>query len=189
MSFYGHLQPGRYLVGDDGVARKQAPSRKRVLQGHACHYNVPHQNYKNGLTELFEPGCFSGSLDGVLFFVDHKMTDRWLGDEFDGSLELHDSDEGLACRLHLKDGHIEKLEGRASLSVGYAILDSKVRADGVLVIKSATLLEISACDVGAVRQAWSEIRDLDSVKPLAEESKDFAYTGASLAVTRALRNL
>jgi phage head maturation protease len=132
MIYCGHLAPGRYVVGDDGVARKAAPPKRQALSGWACHYNVEHTNYKTGLREIFLPGCFTGSLTGVFFLRDHILSEPKMADQDDGDLELHDSETGLAMRVHLKDGVLDRLEGRDQLSVGYHVLQASLRSDGVM---------------------------------------------------------
>jgi hypothetical protein len=107
----------------------------------------------------------------------------------DGDFEVHDCEAGLAMRVYLKDSTLEKLDGREQLSVGYHVENAAVRSDGVRLIKSAVLIEISACYVGAVTQTWCEIRDSDSVGTLANEAKNFASEGAALGFTRALQRL
>jgi phage head maturation protease len=185
---YSHLEPGRYTVDEYGRATKSS-ARKQILQGWCCHYGVEHTNYKTNVTEIFKPGCFTGSLWGVLFQRDHILTETKIADQSDGSLELLDNDLGLAIRLHLKDGDLERLDGRRELSVGYKVLNAQVRADGVRLITWAALIEVSACHVGAVRQTFSEIRDADDVGSLANDSKNFAYDGAGIGFLRALRQL
>jgi phage head maturation protease len=188
---YSHLEPGaRYRVTDNGRTIKiKSAARKQVLQGWACHYNVAHKNYRTNGDELFLPGCFAGTLWGTEFRRDHILTEEKMADQDDGDMELLDGDQGLAIRVHLKEGVLERLEGRRALSVGYRTLQATLRSDGVMQIKSAALVEISACDVPAVRQCFLEIKDADEVGALAEESKTFAYTGAALGFTRALAKL
>jgi phage head maturation protease len=185
---YSHLPPGRYKVDDYGRATKSRV-KPQVLQGWAVHYNVPHTNYQNNLTESFARGCFTGSLYSVMFLRDHKLTEKKIADQDDGDLFLHDCEAGLAFRLHLKEGDLERLDGRRELSVGYRIFDSHLRYDGVRVIRNAALIEISACYEGAVRQTFSEILDADDVGTLANDSKNFGYEGASHGLLRALRRL
>jgi phage head maturation protease len=187
---YSHLSPGRYTVDEYGRAIKtKSSARKQILQGWCCHYNVPHTNYQTNVTEIFKPGCITGSLHSVIFLRDHKWTEKKIADQDDGDLELHDCDAGLAFRLHLKEGDLERLEGREELSVGYRVLNAAVRSDGVRLIKCAIIIEISACYLGAVRQTFAEVRDAKSVGTLADDSKNFGYTGAALGVTRALRQM
>jgi hypothetical protein len=187
--YYGHLAPGRYLVGDDGVARKAAPPKRLVAEGWACAYNVVHKNYRTNGDELFLPGCFTGTLWGAIFLRDHRLNEPKMADESDGDMELLDSDQGLAIRVHLSEGVLERLEGRRELSVGYHTMNSNIRADGVRVIQKAALVEVSACDVAAVRQCFLDIRDADDVGPLAIDSKNWASEGASRGFLRALRKL
>jgi hypothetical protein len=187
---YSHLEPGRrYTVDEYGVARKAAPPKQKVLQGVCCFYNVPHINYKTNITEIFLPGVFSGTLWSVEFRRDHVLTEKKMADQDDGDLELFDSDIALAIRVNLGDGVLETLDGRRELSVGYKVLNAEVRSDGVRLIRRAALLEVSACHYGAVRQTFCEIRDADDIGSLAHDSKNFAYDGAALAVSRALKNL
>jgi hypothetical protein len=186
---YGHLPPGRYLVGDDGVARKAAPPRRQILQGSACHYGVEHTNFRTGLREIFLTGCFKGSLTGVLFLKDHILTEAKIADQDDGDLEIQDCEAGLVFRLHLKEGDLEKLEGRTELSVGYHVENASVRSDGVRLIKSAVLLEISGVYRGAVIQNYSELRHANDVGRLADEAKHLVGEGAAKGFLRALRKL
>jgi hypothetical protein len=84
---------------------------------------------------------------------------------------------------------LAKLDGSRELSVGYKVLQSHVRADGVRMIQRAALIEVSAVHFGAVRQTFGEVRDADSVGTLANDSKNFANDGAALGFTRALQAL
>jgi hypothetical protein len=189
--YLGNLEPGaRYRIDDDGRAIKtKSENKPQIAQGWACHYNVVHTNYKNGLRESFLPGCFSGSLTGLLFVRDHVLSEKAMADQDDGDLEIHDCDAGLAIRVRLKDGALDKLEERRQLSVGYHLIDAALRSDGVLLIKAAVLLEISACNVGAVRQTFLELCDADDVGSLAHDAKNFASEGASRGFLRELRKL
>jgi hypothetical protein len=173
----------------EGRPVRTKAARRQVADGWACAYNVVHKNYRTNGDELFLPGCFAGTLWGIEFRRDHVLTESKMADQDDGDMELVDSDQGLAIRVHLKDGVLDRLEGRRALSVGYRTLQATLRSDGVMQIKSAALVEISACDVPAVRQCFLDIRDADDVGTLAEESKHFAYDGAGRAFTRALRKL
>jgi hypothetical protein len=189
MSMYSWLPPGRYVVNAEGRPVRTKAARRQVADGWACAYNIEHTNFKNGQREIFLPNCFSGSLTGVEFRRDHILTEAKMADQDDGDLELLDSDAGLAIRVHLSERVLERLEGRRELSVGYCTMNSKIRADGVKVIQKAALVEVSACDVAAVRQCFLEIRDADEVGPLATDSKNFAYDGAGRGFLRELRNL
>jgi hypothetical protein len=165
--------------------------RPKILEGFACLYDVPH-HYK-GRIELFEKGCFHGSLDGIFFLIDHGFATKKLGDQVDGSLELVDSDVGLGFRLKLEPGHLERLDGRDEMSVSYIERDVETRKlgnDTVRVIKSASLFEISACFVGAVRNTFAAVRDANTVGTLRDEIKDsFASESAAMHFMRTLRKL
>src|SRR5436190_6303103 len=87
---------GCYRGAGDSGKRKQ---KSQILEGFCCLYNVEHR-YKDR-TEVFLPGCFTGSLFGVMFKIDHRLQEKKLGDQDDGSLELIDGDIGLAFRLKL----------------------------------------------------------------------------------------
>jgi hypothetical protein len=186
--YLGNLEPGaRYRVTDDGrPVKTKSAGTIQILQGSCCFCNVPHQNYKTNVTEIFLPGCWGDTLFGVLFLRDHKLAEKAIGNQDDGTLELVDTDIGLAFRLQ---GDLEKLESRDELSVGYHVLDATIRSDGIRLIKSAILIEVSACHVGAVRQTWSEIRDVDTVGKLADEAKHLVGEGAAKGFLRALRGL
>jgi hypothetical protein len=163
-------------------------SVSRVLDGFACLYDVPHQ-YK-GRTEIFRKGVFDGYLDGVMFFLDHNLRSKKLGDVDDGNLELVDTDVGLGFRLKLSPGDLERLNGRDEVSVSYIERDVEVRSDGVRVIKSAILFEISACFVANMRTTHAIVRDANKVGSLRDDAiNGFAYDSAATAFTRALKKL
>jgi hypothetical protein len=187
---YGGIVEGLCLDGSVvGPVRKKSSARKQIAQGSCCHYGVVHTNYRTGLPECFLKGCFTGSLTGLLFLRDHLLQEKAMADQDNGEIEVCDSDAALGIRIHLKDGVLDRLEGRDQFSVGYHVEHATVRSDGVRLIKSAVLLEVSAVHVGAVRQTWFEIRDADDVGPLATESKNWASEGASRGFLRALRGL
>jgi phage head maturation protease len=185
----GFRVDGRSTESNTGTQARKATRSKQILQGWCCHYGVEHKNYKTGLIELFEKRCFAGSFFGVMFLRDHVLTETKIADQDDGTLELVDTDLGIAFRLHLKDGDLEKLDGRDELSVGYIVRDAELRKDGVRLIKSAALIEVSACYVGAVRQTFAEIRSADAVGKLADEATHLVCEGAGRGFLRALRNL
>jgi HK97 family phage prohead protease len=168
--------------------RSDAP---KVLDGFACLYGVKHF-YKNRW-EIFERGCFNGSLNGVFALVDHKFATKKLGDQDDDTLELLDTDVGLAFRLKLTPESLERLDGRDSMSCSYIeheVETRKIGNDTVRVIKSASLFEISACYVGSVRNTFAVVRDADTVGSLRDEVKNnFAMESASTIFMRALRNI
>src|SRR5258708_36950303 len=84
--------------------------KPKILEGYACIYNVIH-NHKNR-REIFSPGCFNGSLFGVMFKIDHQFASKKLGDQDDNTLELFDCDIGLAFRLKLGPDALDRLDGR-----------------------------------------------------------------------------
>ena len=189
---YSWLPAGRYVVDKHGrPVRQDTKSRAKpqVLQGWACHYGVEHTNYKTGLQEIFLPGCFTGSLTGLLLLRDHLLSEKALANQDDGDLEVHDCEAGLAIRAYPKGDALDRLEARTELSVGYHVIDSSVRSDGVRLIKKAVLIECSAVHVGAVRQTFLEIVDADDVGSLPTDSKNWASEGASRGFLRALRKL
>src|SRR3984957_4256362 len=165
------------------------PSKPKILQGFACLYDVVH--WWNGKQDCFQKGCFDGSLFGVMFKIDHVLTSPSLGDQDDGSLELIDTDKGLAFRLTIVPGDLDRLAGRDEMSPNYFVHKDKTRKDGVRVIKSASLLEISACLTGtaAIRQTHVVIRDADAVGAFSEDVKNFAVDSAATGFIRALRRL
>jgi phage head maturation protease len=176
-------------VGGEAIRRPwfQCSTSSKVLEGFACLYDVPHQ-YK-GRTEIFAKQCFSGSIDGVMFFIEHKLLTKKLGDQDDGNLELLDTDIGLAFRLKLAPGDLERLDGRDEVSVSYLERNVELR-NGVRIIKSATLFEVSACFVGAMRQTHAAVRDASSVGALHDDVKSsFASEAAATKFIRALKNL
>jgi prohead serine protease len=166
-------------------------TKQQYLDGFACLYGVKHW-YKSGW-EIFDKNCFAGSLYGVFFLIDHKFATRKLGDQDDGNLEIVDSDVGLAFRLKLADGHLERLDGRDEMSVSYVeheVESRKIGSDTVRVIKSASVVEISACYVGAVRNTFAVVRNADAVGELKDDVKTrFACESASMNFIRALRKL
>jgi phage head maturation protease len=161
----------------------------KVLEGFACLYGVPH--HFRGRTDIFQKNCFKGSLYDVLFGIDHQYHKPKLGRQDDGTLELFDTDVGLACRVKLlAPGDLGRLDGRDELSVSYVVHDAEIRHDGVRVIKSAILFEISAVHVGAMRTTHALVRDANKVGSLRDDAMNgFAYDSAATAFTRALKQL
>jgi hypothetical protein len=159
-----------------------------VLDGFACLYNIEH-SYK-GRREIFAPNCFAGSIhDGTMFFIDHKISTKKLGDVDDGNLELFDSPVGLAFRLKLAAGDLARLDGRSEVSVSYIERDVELR-NGVRNIKSAILFECSACHIATMRGTHCIVRDARTVGTLAHDSKNsFASDGAATKFMDALRRL
>jgi phage head maturation protease len=186
---YSWLPPGRYVLNAEGRPIRTKAARKQILEGWACAYNVVHVNYKTGQREIFLPGVFTGSLTGLLLLRDHVLSEKALADQDNGDLEVHDCEQGLAIRINVKDGMLDKLEGRDQFSVGYHVLESSIRSDAVRVIKKAVLIESSLVYVGAVRQTFCEIREADDVGTLAHDSKNWASEGAARGFLRELRKL
>src|ERR1700722_20563618 len=102
--------------------------------------------------------------------IDHKYHEAPLGRQEDCALELHDDDVALSFRLKLQPGHLERLAGRDEASVAYVAHDVEFRK-GVRHIKRATILEISAVHIGAIRQTHCIVRDADKVGTLAHDTK------------------
>ena len=183
---YDSLEPGQRYSVKNGRAVKYRP---QILEGMCCIYGVPHQHQTRPEPEVFEKNCFASSLFGVTFQIDHKFFKKKLGDQDDDSLQLLDTDIGLAFRLKLTPESFEKLEGRDELSVGYFEHDIFFK-NSVRHIRKAGLVEISAVHSGAIRTTFSRIRDADSVRPLADEVKhSFASEASGIAFLRALRRL
>ena len=122
----------------------------RVLDGRVVIYGQRHQF--RGQTDVFDVGCFKGSLDGVFFGIDHRYHEAPLGTQEDGSLLLHDDDVALSFRLKLGPGALERLDGRSESSAAYVVHASEMRK-GVRHITRASLFEISAVHVGSLRQS------------------------------------
>src|SRR6266436_4824178 len=77
-------------------AKFKCPAGGLVYQGFANLYNVKHEF--NGGIDVFDRNCFSGSLYDVMFGVDHRCGRPVLGTQEDGTLELADTEVGLAFR-------------------------------------------------------------------------------------------
>ena len=165
--------------------------KEQILEGRAVIYGVKHW-YKSRW-EMFESGCFKGSLYDVEFHIDHVHTQTKLGQQEDGSLELFDSDAGLDFRLKLAPGAFEKLDGRDEMSPCYVehIVETRMDNDvAVRVIKSASLFEISACFSGSIEDTFAVVKDADSVGPLVDDVKyNFACEAAAMRFKRALKSL
>jgi hypothetical protein len=174
----------------------QAPIRNRsanpqVLEGFACRYDEIH-NHK-GRKEMFLSGCFDGSLFGVIFNIDHDLLSKKLGDQDDGSLELTDNPIGLAFRLKLEPGHLDRIAGRNEMSPMYLERDVEIRqiaGQTVRVIKSASLVEISACYTGSVGKTFAVVRDAAKVGRLKDDAaRSFPSDAAAAVFQRAMRGL
>jgi hypothetical protein len=166
-------------------------SGAKIIQGWAALYGdkYKHWYWKNERFEVFDPGCFSGSLWGVWLGRDHKHAERKIADQDDGSLELLETPKGLAFRAKLKPGDVEWIDGRTEVSVSYLSSDTATR-DNVHVIKKAALLELSLCKVATIRQTHCTIRDANTVGTLAEDVREnFASDAAYTKLMDALRRL
>jgi phage head maturation protease len=171
------------------IARHES-KRNKVLQGFACVYDVIHQHKDR--KEMFEPGCFGDSLFSVFVIIDHQLLSKKLADQDDGTLELVDTEAGLAFRLTLSPDDFDRLDGRSEMSVRYhehVVETRKIGTETVRVIKSASLFEISAVFEGAIRKTFAVIRDASSVGALKDDVKSFASDGATLKFQTSLRNL
>jgi hypothetical protein len=125
---------------------------------------------------------------GLWLTRDHKYTERHIADQ-DKDLEILDTDDGLAFRATLKDGDIEWIDGRSEVSVSYLPKETETR-NGLHVIKSAAILEISLCHLATIRSTHAIVCDSKSVGTLAHDAKNnFASDGAFTKVIQALRKL
>jgi hypothetical protein len=180
-------EPGRYIVGDDGVAVKQKPPSPQILDGRVVIYGQPHSF--RGQTDVFEKNCFEGSLFDVFMEIDHRYTEKTMGTMEEGTLELYDDDVALNFRLHLQPGHIERLDGRSEASAAYVVHASEMRK-GVRHITRASLFEISAVHVGSERRSHCIVRDASTVGTLEHDSKNcFRSDGSFTKVMAALKRL
>jgi hypothetical protein len=168
-----------------------ASKSPKVFEGFACVYNVIHR-YKDR-NEMFAPNCFNGSLHGVFMGCDHNLLSKTLGDQDDGNLEIVDTPVGLACRLRLKPGDLERIEGRDQFSVMYQEREFELQTIGiqsVRVIKSAILIEISAVHIGAVGKTFAVVRDAAKVGLLKDDAtRQFPSDSAFAHLQRALARL
>jgi hypothetical protein len=163
----------------------------KLIQGWACLYGdkYKHWYWKNERFEVFEKGAFAGSLWGVWLGRDHKYTERRIATQDDGSLEILDTEIGLAFRAKLNLGDLEWIDGRSEVSVSYVSKETESR-DGIHRIKSAAILEISLCHVATLRAGHAIVCDANSVGTLADDVRDnFASNGASVKFMDALRRL
>jgi phage head maturation protease len=160
----------------------------KYLQGFACLYSVRH-HFRGGI-DIFQRACFADSLrkfNDVMFGIDHQYQKPPLGRQEDDSLQLEDTDVGLAFRLALKPGHLELLGGRDQVSVACIPHEVEFR-DGARYIKSASIFEISAVFVGAMTTTHSVVVDADKICSLKDDAKSgFAYESAAVAFMRALK--
>jgi hypothetical protein len=161
----------------------------KIIQGYAALYGVKHWYWKNERFEVFDKGCFAGSLWGTWLARDHSYTERHIADQDDSSLEILDTDVGLAFRARLKPGDLEWIDGRSEVSVSYLPKDTETR-NGLHVIKSAALFELSLCNVATLRETHAIVCDANSVGTLAEDAASrFANEAAFTKVMAALKRL
>jgi Caudovirus prohead serine protease len=181
---YSWLEPGHYVVNSHGqpvkqnVATKSRAEQKKVIQGYAALYGEKNKHWYKGRWEAFESNCFAGSIWGVWLGRDHKYTERKIAEQDNSSLEILETEVGLAFRAKLKPGDLEWIDGRSEVSVAYVEKDVEVR-NGIRFIKSAALLEISVCHVATLRKSHAIVCDADSVGTLAEDAKSRFETDAA----------
>jgi Caudovirus prohead serine protease len=162
-----------------------------VIQGYAALYGErnKHWYWKNERFEVFEKNCFAGSLWGLWLCRDHKFTERKIAEQDKGSLEILDTDDGLAFRATLKDGDVEWIDGRSEVSVSYLPRETTTR-NGLHVIVSAAILEISLCHIATIRGTHAIVCDSNSVGTLAEDAASrFATDAAGQKFLDALKRL
>jgi hypothetical protein len=162
-----------------------------IVQGWACLYGDKYKHFywKNERYEAFEEGCFAGSLWGAWLARDHNYTERRIATQDDGSLEILETEIGLAWRAKLKPGDLEWIDGRSEVSVSYFPKHTETR-NGVHTIVSAALLEISLCKVATQRAAHAIVCDSATCGTLAEDAASrFASDGAAIKFMDALKRL
>jgi hypothetical protein len=129
----------------------------------------------------------------VPVFPDFNLLSKKLGDQDDGSLELFDSETGLAFRLKISTIDLDRLEGRDQMSVMYKENDidfQTIGSESVRVIKSASLVEISAVYSGAVKNTFAVVRDADKVGKLIDDAtRSFPSESAFAQMQRAILRL
>ena len=166
------------------------PDSGLAWQGFACLYGVIH--HFNGGRDIFQKGVFTESLrrfNDVFFGIDHRLERKPLGSQDKGTLELADTDVGLAFRLAIQPEHLEILNGRDQVSVAYIPHCVEFR-DGVRIIKQANLVEISSVYVGAMTTTHAAIVEKKNARSLAEDAKHgFPSESAATAFIRALKQL
>jgi phage head maturation protease len=133
-------------------------SGAKIIQGYAALWGVKHWYWKNERFEVFDRGCFAGSLWGVWLCRDHKLTERKIAEQENNSMELLDTSEGLAFRAKLNSGDLDWIDGRSEVSVSYVSKETAER-NGVHVIKKAALLEVSLCHIATLRATHAIVRD------------------------------
>lgn len=161
----------------------------QVIQGYAALWNVKHWYWKNERFEVFDKNCFAGSLWGLWLCRDHRFTERKIADQDKGTLEILENETGLAFRATLNPGDVEWIDGRSEVSVSYLPKETETR-DGLHVIKSAVLLELSLCHVATLRSTHAIVCNANSVGTLAHDAKNgFANDAAFTKVMAALKRL
>jgi hypothetical protein len=166
-------------------------SNAKIIQGYAALYGEKnkHWYWKNERFEVFEKNCFEGSLWGLWLARDHSFTERHIADQDDSSLEILDNSEGLAFRAKLKPCDLEWIDGRSEVSVSYLPKETETR-NGLHVIKSAAILEISLCKVATIRGTHAIVCDANTVGTLAEDAASrFATDAAGQKFLDALKRL
>jgi hypothetical protein len=157
-----------------------------VIQGYACLWGVRHWYYKNERFEVFEKGCFSG-LWGVWLCRDHTYTERAIAWQENGSLEILETEIGLAFRAKIQPKDIEWIGGRSEVSVSYFPEKTENR-NAVHVIKKAALLEISLCHVATERRSHAIVCNADTCGTLAEDAASrFASDAAATKFMDAMK--
>jgi HK97 family phage prohead protease len=164
----------------------------KIVEGFACRWGEPH--ICNRRTEVHDRGCFNETLlskQRIDFCIDHDQSYS-LGNT-DDNLELMDTPAGLVFRLRVKSQKdFDLLQARRQMSVRHnlSLIDIRdVHGSDVWFIKSARLVEVSACFEGLVPHTSLVVRDSKTVGSLLEDSHCFSNDAAYAALQTALARL
>jgi phage head maturation protease len=151
---YDRLQPGRYVINDDGRAvRKSDAGKELVLQGCCGDYEKPFPHGDRILilkADCFEAGLRSGK--DVSICIDHDES-QCLGTMNEGRLQIYSGKESLVFRFLLPESPsckfadlADDFESYVPVSLGFVTTKTDTTTvDGIEVttVVAANLIEIS----------------------------------------------
>lgn len=190
-----HTPPGTRAAPDLATVRSTtgtaAPMRDVAVVGMATVYMKAHRGRRG--FEVYAPGAFCDSVRSsrrVAFLGGHSWC-RALGTTTEGTLELHETDAGLAFKLLPPDDDdgrkllADVRAGRVQMSIGHdadaEVKVERIAGEDVHVIRNATLREISAVESAAVPETWLAVVPAADVRDLKATVRSYHWPAHKLS--------
>jgi hypothetical protein len=179
MTTFNSLSPGRFIIGDDGIARKANDGCDLVLQGVAAEFEKPFLHKTDIL--ILKSGCFDKSLQtlGCQLKMDHKSE---AGISMRDRLQVFASEKSLCFRVYLPQYDVvdelsdfaDVIENYSAVSIGHVPSKAEAKTiDGVdvILIHESDLTDISILSDGepAVKSSYVYVAALSGCNDLKHD--------------------